>query len=176
MLSRPGRTVRTAFADVEFMALSSRKRGASPVGLGDPRRFAQDIERLLAVADLGLADLAFMCDFAEGSRHLEDYICDVLNALRESAGDHTDLLLTTQEACFGHIPGVAGLLKILASLVMLNTRMVAPTANLVRPYRRLPASPVILAPRPLRGTSDPIAMAVGSSGGGDTSSILLRLC
>ncbi|WP_435120911.1 beta-ketoacyl synthase N-terminal-like domain-containing protein [Amycolatopsis thermoflava] len=162
-------------AAVEFIGFSSRNGGGNPMGLGDPKRCAADIRRLLAVGGVSLGDLAFFCDFAEGNRQLEDFLCETLVTLRAALADDAPLTLTSQEACYGHLPGAAGLLKVLASLVMLTENRVAPTANLVNPYPRLPA-------RALAGSSERIAdngrrtaMTVGLSGGGDTTSLLLRL-
>lgn len=160
---------------LEFIGFSSRNGGGNPMGLGDPKRCAADIRRLLAVGGVSLGDLAFFCDFAEGNRQLEDFLCETLVTLRAALADDAPLTLTSQEACYGHLPGAAGLLKVLASLVMLTENRVAPTANLVNPYPRLPA-------RALAGSSERIAdsgrrtaMTVGLSGGGDTTSLLLRL-
>ncbi|WAL68235.1 beta-ketoacyl synthase N-terminal-like domain-containing protein [Amycolatopsis cynarae] len=173
VLGRPGHRGSRTF-EGEFQALSTRNGGRNPMGLGTPEPCAADLARLLRGAGLSLRDLAFFCDFAEGNRQLEDFLCDTLSALRRTLGDDEPLPLTSQEACFGHLPGAAGLLKVLASVLMLDQRRVAPTANLVTPYSRLPAQPVAGEPAPITDPARRTALAVGLSGGGDATSVLLR--
>lgn len=173
VLGAPG-TSGGDWATAQTLGTASRKRGTSPVGLGDPVRFAEDISGLVERGVGAPSGLALVNDFAEGSRFLEDFLCDVLDHLESTVGGVKELTLTSQEAVFGHIPGAAGLLKVVSNLVMLKENRVAPTANLVTPYDRLTANVAFGEPSALDPGRE-TALAIATSGGGDTSSLLLRL-
>ncbi|MEU0468845.1 beta-ketoacyl synthase N-terminal-like domain-containing protein [Amycolatopsis sp. NPDC006131] len=175
VLGAPGATSRDAFAEIELLALSTRNGGPNAMGLGDAAPCGRDLARLLRSAGLSLGDLAFLNDFAEGNRQLEDFLCETLTSLREEMADDSPLLITSQEACFGHLPGAVGLLKALNTVLMLVEERVAPTANLVTPYPRLPARPVGGSAVKMSGGSRPVGMTASIGGGGDTTAMLVRI-
>lgn len=173
VLGRPGTPGSNRFR-VTSAGASTRRLGVSPVGLGDPDAFARDMRDLLAAHDVPPSGLHHVGDFAEGGRALEDFCVDAFQALARGTECMRDVPLTSHEACFGHIPGVAGLLKVLAALHQLESGTVAPTANLQQPYHRWEGWTLVPADsRPLERPGS-TALVVATSGGGDTSSMLLR--
>ncbi|ASR36805.1 hypothetical protein BAY61_19420 [Prauserella marina] len=160
--------------NIEVAMLSSRNGGNNAMGLGDPVPYGRDLAGLLRSADVTFDDLACFCDFAEGNRELENFLCDTVDSLRDSLADDSPLYITSQEACYGHLPGAVGLLKVLSGLVMLDAERIAPTANLVTPYKRLPATPVVGEAAAFSRSARPTVLTAALSGGGDTTSVLLR--
>ena len=63
----------------------------------------------LAMAGRGLGDLAFVNDYADGNRFVEDHLVEALTGIRQAAGYDGELRLTNQEAVFGHVAGTGGL-------------------------------------------------------------------
>ncbi|MER6130332.1 beta-ketoacyl synthase [Streptomyces sp. NPDC001795] len=150
---------------------SSRSNGPSTVATGPPDNVVGDICAVLASADRSLADVAFVNDYADGNRFVEDHLCGALTGAREATGHHGGLLLTNQEAVFGHVSGTGGLIKLLGSLLMLHHGEIAPSANCRVPYRNLPAEPVLGEPRPTDGDS---ALVLSCGAGGDATSMLIE--
>lgn len=64
------------------------------------------------------------------------------NAVRELYGDRGDLLMTSQEGCFGHNGAPAGCLGVALTLMMMERGQVCPTANCEEPLEGLPFDPV----------------------------------
>jgi 3-oxoacyl-[acyl-carrier-protein] synthase II len=65
------------------------------------------------------------------------------NAARQLYGERVaDLLMTSQEACFGHNGAPAGALGVALTLLMLQQGQVCPTANCQEPADNLPFDPV----------------------------------
>ena len=72
------------------------------------------------------------------------------NAIRELYGPDSGLLMTSQEACFGHNGAPAGCVGVALTLLMMELGEVCPTANCERPDPELPFDPVPgLRTRPL---------------------------
>jgi 3-oxoacyl-[acyl-carrier-protein] synthase II len=73
------------------------------------------------------------------------------NAVRELYGaDAPAVLLSSQEACFGHSGAQSGVLGVAQTLLMMQRRMVCPTANCERPADELSFDPIPgTSPRPL---------------------------
>jgi 3-oxoacyl-[acyl-carrier-protein] synthase II len=73
------------------------------------------------------------------------------HTIRTVYGDAADgLLMTSQEACFGHNGAPAGCLSVALTLLMLERQQVCPTANCETPAPGLPFDPVPgTRPRPL---------------------------
>ncbi|WP_166350123.1 beta-ketoacyl synthase N-terminal-like domain-containing protein [Phytoactinopolyspora limicola] len=150
---------------------SSRNNGQNPVDSGTADNFVHDVRHLLDRSGVTLADLAFVNGFAEGTRNIEDLFCDVLTALRTSFGYDGNLLLSNQEAVFGHISGCAGLLKFLSSALMFRNGAITPVTGCRTPYSRLPASPVTGRGVPIVGRH---ALLISSGAGGDATSVLME--
>ncbi|QZY16063.1 ketoacyl synthase [Streptomyces decoyicus] len=72
------------------------------------------------------------------------------NAIKELYGADNDLLMTSQEGCFGHNGAPAGCLGVAMTLMMMERGQVCPTANCEQPADGLPFDPVPGGrPRPL---------------------------
>ncbi|MDX3072648.1 beta-ketoacyl synthase [Streptomyces sp. NPDC088354] len=150
---------------------SSRSNGPSTVATGPPDNVVRDIRAVLASAGRTPGDVAFVNDYADGNRFVEDHLCQALTWAREATGYRGELVLTNQEAVFGHVAGTGGLVKLLGSLLMLHHGRIAPSANTVVPYRHLPGTPVLAGGRPTTGDS---ALVLSSGAGGDATSMLLE--
>lgn len=163
---RPDRPV------VRLTLRTSRSNGPSALATGPPHNVAADMVDVLARAGRPWADIAFVNDYADGNRFVEDHWCDALLGARGAAGYDGDLLLTNQEAVFGHVAGTGGLVKLLASVQMLADGRVAPSAGCRTPYARLAATPVGPCGAPISSDS---ALVVTSGAGGDATTMLLQL-
>jgi 3-oxoacyl-[acyl-carrier-protein] synthase II len=64
------------------------------------------------------------------------------NAIRELYGPGADILMTSQEGCFGHNGAPAGCLGVALTLLMMERGEVCPTANCEQPADGLPFDPV----------------------------------
>ncbi|MFF2650234.1 beta-ketoacyl synthase [Streptomyces sp. NPDC058045] len=150
---------------------TSRSNGPSTVATGPPANVVGDVLATLASAGRTLGDMAFVNDFADGNRFVEDHLCQALTEVREATGYRGGLQLTNQEAVFGHVAGTGGLVKLLASLLMLRTGRIAPSANTLVPYSGLPADPVPPGGVPTGGDS---ALVMASGAGGDATSMVIE--
>ncbi|WP_051717833.1 beta-ketoacyl synthase [Streptomyces megasporus] len=151
---------------------SSRSNGPSTVATGPPDNVAGDVAAVLRSSGRSLGDLAFVNDYADGNRFVEDHLCEALTLVRETTGHTGELLLTNQEAVFGHVAGTGGLVKLLSSLLMLHHGHIAPSANCRTPYDRLPGRPVPAGGLP---TSGDAALVLSSGAGGDATSMIVEL-
>ncbi|MFD7508709.1 beta-ketoacyl synthase [Streptomyces sp. NPDC059853] len=151
---------------------SSRSNGPSAVATGPPDNVARDVAAVLRPAGRGPADVAFVSDYADGNRFVEDHLCGALAATRTAFGYEGPLLLTNQEAVFGHVAGTGGLVKYLASLLMLRNGRITPSVNCRTPYARLPGTPVPVGGLPTDGDA---ALVISSGAGGDATSMLIEL-
>ncbi|TPQ22928.1 ketoacyl synthase [Streptomyces sporangiiformans] len=64
------------------------------------------------------------------------------NAAKQLYGPDSDLVMTSQEACFGHNGAPAGCVGVALSLLMMERGQVCPTANCEEPADGLPFDPV----------------------------------
>jgi minimal PKS ketosynthase (KS/KS alpha) len=151
---------------------TSRSNGVSAVATGPPDNVARDIAGVLADAGARLADVAFVNDYADGNRFVEDHLCEALRGARKVLDYDGELLLTNQEAAFGHVAGIGGLIKLVASTLMLADQHAGPSINCQTVYESLPATPVPRAGRSLGGDR---ALVVTSGAGGDSTTMLLQL-
>jgi 3-oxoacyl-[acyl-carrier-protein] synthase II len=73
------------------------------------------------------------------------------NAIRQLYGPAAaDLLMTSQEGCFGHNGAPTGALGVALTLLMMRNRQICPTANCEQPMEELPFDPVAgIRTRPL---------------------------
>nr|WP_206440578.1 beta-ketoacyl synthase N-terminal-like domain-containing protein [Streptomyces scabichelini] len=150
---------------------TSRSNGSNPMISGPPDNFSRDAHALLTGAGIGMEELAFVNSFADGSRHVEDLFCEALTGLRTAMEYDGPLLLTNQEAAFGHVFGFVGLLKFVSSALMFQHGTVAPVVGCRTPYARLDATPVRGAGVPLEGRH---ALVTVAGGGGDATSLLIE--
>ncbi len=150
---------------------TSRSNGPSTVATGPPGNVVGDVLATLASAGRGLGDLAFVNDYADGNRFVEDHLCEALAGVRQAAGYGGELLLTNQEAVFGHVAGTGGLVKLVGSLLMLRHGRIAPSANTTKPYAGLPGEPVLAGGLETDGDS---ALVLASGAGGDATSMLIE--
>lgn len=151
-----------------------RSLGSSPAGLGDPATVGTAVARFLQSQGVGAEDLHHVNDFTEGGRALEDYCVDLLTVVDRHIGGLRSVPVTSQEACFGHVPGATGLIKVLASMLMLREGLVAPTCNLRRPYGRWEGWTLPHRSAHRRAARGRSALLVSTAGGGDTSCLLLE--
>ncbi|MDA3648116.1 hypothetical protein LZ318_22025 [Saccharopolyspora indica] len=149
---------------------TSRRNGRNPVDAGKPDNVVADVTALLEAAGIGLDQLAFVSGFAEGTRNIEDLFCETVDLLRARSGYAGPLLLTNQEAAFGHISGCAGLIKFVAALLMFEHGSVAPVVGCRQPYHRLDATP-LTSPAPVDGRH---ALVISTGAGGDATSLLIE--
>lgn len=153
---------------------SSRSNGPSVVTAGPPDGLVTDVVEVLRSAGRSLRDVAFVNDYADGNRFVEDHFCAAVRALRRRTGYTGALRATNQEAAFGHASGTCGLIKLVGTVLMLQRRQVAPVTNCRVPYRDLPVYPVLGTCSPL-GPHDPDAGLVLSVGaGGDATALLVE--
>jgi minimal PKS ketosynthase (KS/KS alpha) len=153
---------------------SSRSNGPSVLTAGPPDGLVTDIVQVLGSAGRTLRDIAFVNDYADGSRFVEDHFCAAIRLLRRRTRYAGTLRLTNQEAAFGHSSGTCGLVKLLGTALMLQQRQIAPVTNCRVPYRELPADPVLRTCVP-RGPDDPDAGLILSVGaGGDATALLVE--
>lgn len=150
---------------------SSRSNGSNPMISGPPDNFVRDGHALLTAAGIGMDRLAFVNSFADGSRQVEDLFCEALDGLRKAMDYDGPLLLTNQEAAFGHVFGFVGLLKFVASALMFRHGTVAPVVGCRTPHPRLDATPVRGTCAPLKGRH---ALVMVAGGGGDATSLLIE--
>ncbi|MET7578589.1 beta-ketoacyl synthase [Streptomyces microflavus] len=150
---------------------TSRSNGPSTVATGPPANVVGDVLATLASAGRGLGDLAFVNDYADGNRFVEDHLCEALSGVREAAGYRGEVRLTNQEAVFGHVAGTGGLVKLLGSLLMLHHGHIAPSANTLVPYAGLPGDPVLAGGLATGGDS---ALVLASGAGGDATSMVIE--
>ncbi|MFC8988470.1 beta-ketoacyl synthase [Streptomyces sp. NPDC057115] len=150
---------------------TSRSNGPSTVATGPPDNVVGDVLATLASAARGPGDLAFVNDYADGNRFVEDHLCQALAGIRKATGYEGGLRLTNQEAVFGHVAGTGGLVKLLGSLLMLRHGRIAPSANTLTPYAALPGDPVLAGGLATGGDS---ALVLASGAGGDATSMLIE--
>ena len=150
---------------------TSRSNGPSVVATGPPDRVADDIVAVLAAADRSPGRIAFVDDYADGNRFVEDHFCAVVDRVRETLDYAGPLTVTNQEAAFGHVAGTGGLIRLLGTLMMLEHGTVGPVVNCREPYRALAADPVIGAPRAIDGDA---ALVVAAGAGGDATTVLVE--
>ena len=150
---------------------TSRSNGPSTVATGPPDNVVADIAATLAASGRQLSDMAFLNDYADGNRFVEDHLCQALEGIRLRTGHDGALALTNQEGIFGHVAGTGGLVKLVGSLLMLHHQHVAPSANTVVPYAKLPADPVLAQGRPTDGDC---ALVLSSGAGGDATSMIIE--
>lgn len=165
------RAARTDGTPLRLWFRSSRSNGSNPMISGSPENFSRDAHALLTQAGIGMERLAFVNSFADGSRHVEDLFCEALTGLRKATGYDGRLLLTNQEAAFGHVFGFVGLLKFVSSVLMFRHGTVAPVVGCRTPYARLDATPVRDGGVPLEGRH---ALVTVAGGGGDATSLLIE--
>lgn len=165
------RAERTDGTPLRLWFRSSRSNGSNPMISGSPENFSRDAHALLTQAGTGMERLAFVNSFADGSRHVEDLFCEALTGLRKATGYDGRLLLTNQEAAFGHVFGFVGLLKFVSSVLMFRHGTVAPVVGCRTPYARLDATPVCDGGVPLEGRH---ALVTVAGGGGDATSLLIE--
>jgi 3-oxoacyl-(acyl-carrier-protein) synthase len=150
---------------------TSRSNGPSVVATGPPDRVAADIVALLAAADRSPDRIAFIDDYADGNRFVEDHFCAVVARVRETLDHAGALTVTNQEAAFGHVAGIGGLVRLLGTLMMLERGSVGPVVNCREPYRALAADPVVGA---ARATGGDAALVVAAGAGGDATTVLVE--
>ncbi|HEV3170468.1 MAG TPA: beta-ketoacyl synthase N-terminal-like domain-containing protein [Actinocrinis sp.] len=150
---------------------TSRSNGPSVVATGPPDRVADDIVSVLAAADRSPDRIAFVDDYADGNRFVEDHFCAVVARVRETLDYAGPLTVTNQEAAFGHVAGIGGLVRLLGTLMMLERGSVGPVVNCREPYRALAADSVVGAPQATGGDA---ALVVAAGAGGDATTLLVE--
>ncbi len=87
-----------------------------------------------------IADIPYVHGASDGDAMVTEFEC---NAIRELYGPAAaKLLMTSQEACFGHNGAPAGALGVALTLLMMQRGEVCPTANCEEPAEGLPFDPI----------------------------------
>ena len=151
---------------------NSRKNGKSMFDCGEPTNFALSIKKVLEEANIKFDEVGFINDFSEGAGFIEDFFVDVIERTRRLLNYEGEILVTNQEASFGHIGGVAGLIKLLSNLMMMNKGIVAPCVNCEEVPIELNALPVtnMYINKPSN-----YSMMMSCGAGGDCSISLLKI-
>ncbi|WP_162872710.1 beta-ketoacyl synthase N-terminal-like domain-containing protein [Austwickia chelonae] len=147
-----------------------RSSGRSTVATGPTAPLAQATSELLRDAEIGLADVAFVNDYADGNAFVEEHFVAFLDELRSLEEHRGRLTLVNQEGIFGHVAGPGGLLRLLVTLEMLAEGAAAPCPHVRAPHGGLGS--VNLAGGPLNDAAGP-ALIVSSGAGGDATVALV---
>lgn len=86
-----------------------------------------------------IEEIPYVHGASDGDAMVTAFEC---NAIRELYGPAARLLMTSQEACFGHNGAPAGALGVALTLLMMQNGEVCPTANCEEPAEELPFDPV----------------------------------
>ena len=133
---------------LDLHVLTSRNNGPSVVATGPPTGVARDIAGVLGTAHRGLGQVAFLNDYADGNRFVEDHFCGAVDELRVLCSYDGPLTVTNHEAAFGHVAGVGGMVKFVSTILMLQERRIAPVTNCRDPYRDYTPIPSSAQPSP----------------------------
>ncbi|MBV9383490.1 MAG: hypothetical protein JOY82_05770 [Streptosporangiaceae bacterium] len=166
----PGNPV-PAGLPLRLYARTSRRHGEAPIVSGEAGNIADDVAYVLAQAGATLADVGFVNGYAEGNRSVEDHFCDAVQRIRKRLSYPGAILLTNQEAAFGHIAGISGLIKVVSSALMLDHGLAGPSVNCRKPYHRLAAEPVTGGPVAVTAN---LALTLSAGAGGDATTVLVE--
>ena len=150
---------------------NSRKNGASLFDSGEPGNIARTVKTVLKEANICMDNVGFINDFAEGTGFIEDFFCDAINDIRKELNYSDEILLTNQEAAFGHIAGISGLVKCISNIMMMNEGIVTPVINCKEKCERLNADPVI---GEYKKKQSQYSMFINVGAGGDCTVTLLE--
>lgn len=176
VLERPGSACGPAGGrpHVRLTARTSRDNGSSLVAAGSPTAVAADMATVLDAGGRSLETVAFVQDYADGNRFVEDHFCAAVETVRARQGYDGVLRVTNQEAAFGHIAGVGGAVKLVSTALMLSEGLIGPVTNCRTPYRRLAADPVVAEASPLGAGGRDAALVVSAGAGGDSTTVLVE--
>lgn len=122
---------------------NSRKNGKSLFDSGEPSNIAKTVENVLNKANISMYEVGFINDFAEGTVFIEEFLCEAIEYIRKELKYDGEIILTNQEAAFGHIGGITGLVKCISNIMMMKENIVAPVINCDKKYYKLAADPII---------------------------------
>ncbi|MDQ1295993.1 MAG: hypothetical protein QG608_3880, partial [Actinomycetota bacterium] len=160
-------------AVLDLHVLTSRSNGPSVLATGPSLNVARDAAGVLRTAGRSLEEVAFLNDYSDGNRFVEDHFCGALDELRSLCSYDGPIAVTNHEASFGHVAGVGGMVKLLSTILMLRERRIGPITNCQNPYQRLHADPVIGRALSLRPHDPTSALIVSAGAGGDSTTVLV---
>ncbi len=150
---------------------NSRKNGKNLFDAGEPSNIVDTILGVLEQAGIELKDVSFMNSFCEGTMFIEDFFNEMIHELRKKIRFDGEILISNQEAAFGHIGGATGLIKVLSNLMSMEDNEIYPVVNCKNVNLRLEGTPVI--GKPLRKESK-YSLVINNGAGGDCSVLLLE--
>lgn len=150
---------------------NSRKNGHSLFDCGPPDNFADSMEKVLGEAGITLDGIGFINDFTEGTGFISEFFADVLNMVGEKFNSDRKIYLTNQEAAFGHIAGIAGLIKLVGNVMMMKQGIIAPCINCEQPDERIKGIPVVGCEKEMETD---YSMIIGCGAGGDCSITVVK--
>lgn len=150
---------------------NSRKNGVSLFDSGEPSNIARTVKNALKEANICMDDVGFINDFTEGAGFIEDFFCEAIDDIRKELNYSNEILLTNQEAAFGHIAGITGLVKCISNIMMMNEGIVTPVINCKEKYDKLNANPVI---GKYKKKKSKYSMFINVGAGGDCTVTLLE--
>ena len=150
---------------------NSRKNGHSMFDCGKPDNFGESVKRLLNDARISFDEIGFINDFAEGADFIEEFFIEALNCIRKENDYDGIIYLTNQEAAFGHIGGITGLIKFVSNLMMMSEGIIAPSINCETVHKDLCAMPII---KKYIEANCKYSMMMNCGAGGDCSIMLIE--
>lgn len=150
---------------------NSRKNGTNIFDAGEPSNIVATVLEVLSQAKIELGDVTFINSFCEGTTFIEDFFNEMIHKLRKTAKYDGELLISNQEAAFGHIGGATGLIKVISNLMSMQDGEVYPVINCKNVNPDLEATPVIGSPLKKDGK---YSLVINNGAGGDCSVLLLE--
>lgn len=150
---------------------NSRRNGHGMFDCGNPDNFGKSVKEVLKDAKIGLGEVGFINDFAEGADFIEEFFIQALNYIRKENEYDGEIYLTNQEAAFGHIGGIAGILKLVCNLMMMNEGIITPSINCEKKFASLCATPII---KKYIEKKSKYSMLMSCGAGGDCSIMLIE--
>lgn len=150
---------------------NSRKNGKNIFDAGEPSNIVDTVMDVLNQASITLDEVGFVNSFCEGTSFIEDFFNDMIHRLRIKADYNGELLISNQEAAFGHIGGATGLIKILSNLMGMEDDEVYPVINCKDVNDDLEGTPV--QGGPMKKVCK-YSLVVNNGAGGDCSVMLLE--
>lgn len=155
---------------------TSRKSGNSLVDSGEPDNYGKSVKRVLDKAVISMGDVGFINDFCEGTQYIEDFFCDIVRYIRKETKYSEEMLLTNQEAAFGHVPAAAGLIKLLSNTMMMEKQLVTPCINCEQVYDQLNYIQMVPVQGKCINKQSKYSLVISGGSGGDCAVMLIEKC
>jgi minimal PKS ketosynthase (KS/KS alpha) len=152
---------------------NSRQNGKNLFHAGEPDYIERAVKTVLDKANISMSDVGFINSFSEGSKFVEYFFCDAIKYIRKGCSYDGEIILTNQEAAFGHAGGTTGIIKFISNIMMMGEGIVTPTINCIEAYEGLDATPVI--GKYIKKESR-YSMIINTGAGGDCTATILEKC